>query len=42
MSECGNCRDISLVSTGSKLISKMMLFKLRDAVDSFVRRTVWS
>ena len=39
-SECGNYRSISLVSVVSKLLSNMMLFRLRDDVDSFKRRTV--
>ena len=34
-SECRNYRGISLVSVGSKLLSKMILFRLRDAVDKF-------
>ena len=36
-SECGNYRGISLVSVGSKLLSNMILFRLRDAVDKVLR-----
>ena len=36
-SECRNYRGISLVSVGSKLLSKMILFRLRDAVDKVLR-----
>ena len=36
-SECGNCRGISLVSLGSKLLSNMVLSRLRDAVDKVIR-----
>ena len=32
-SECHNYRGISLVSVGSKLLSNMILFRLRDGVD---------
>ena len=39
--ECGNYQAISLVSVGSKLLSNMILFRLRNAVDkSYKRRTV--
>ena len=37
--ECSNYRGISLVSVGSKLLSNMILLRLRDAADSFKRRT---
>ena len=33
-SECGNYRGISLVSVRSKLISMMILFRLRDAAEN--------
>ena len=33
----GNYRGISLVSVGSKLLSNMILFRLRDAVDKVLR-----
>ena len=36
-SECRNYRGISLVSVGSKLLSNMILFRLRDAVDKVLR-----
>ena len=36
-SECGNYRSISLVSLGSKLLSNMLIFRLRDAVDKVLR-----
>ena len=36
-SECGNYRGISLVSVGSKLLSNVILFRLRDAVDKVLR-----
>ena len=36
-SECYNCRGISLVSVGSKLLSNMILFRLRHAVDKVLR-----
>ena len=36
-SECGNCRGISLVTLGNKLLSNMILFTLRDAVDKVLR-----
>ena len=36
-SECRNYRGISLVSVGSKLLSNMILFRLRDAVDNVLR-----
>ena len=32
-SECGNYRGISLVSVVSKLLSMILLFRLRDAID---------
>ena len=35
--ECRNYRGISLVSVGSKLLSNMILFRLRDAVDKVLR-----
>ena len=34
-SECGNYQGISLVSIGSKSLSNMILFRLRDAVECF-------
>ena len=34
-SKCHNYRGINLVSVGSKLLSDMILFRLRDAVDKF-------
>ena len=36
----GECQGISLVSLGSKLLSNMIIFRLREAVDSFKGRTV--
>ena len=36
-SECRNYRGISLVSVGSKLLSNMILFRLRHAVDKVLR-----
>ena len=36
-SECRNYRSISLVSVGSKLLSNMILFKIRDAADIVLR-----
>ena len=36
-SECRNYRGISLLSLCTKLLSNMMLFKLRDAVDKAIR-----
>ena len=36
-SDCHNYRGISLVSVGSKLLSNMILFRLRDAVDKVLR-----
>ena len=36
-SECRNDRGICLVSIGSKLLSNMILFRLRDAVDKVLR-----
>jgi hypothetical protein len=33
ISECGNYQGLSLVSVGRKLLSNMILFRLRDAVD---------
>jgi hypothetical protein len=36
-SECGNYRGISLVSVASKLLSNMILFRLRYAVDKVLR-----
>ena len=36
-SECGNYRSISLVSLGSKLLSNMLIFRLRYAVDKVLR-----
>ena len=36
-SECGNYRGIRLVSVSIKLISNMMLFRLRNAVDEVIR-----
>jgi len=36
-SECRNYRGISLVSVGRKLLSNIILFRLRDAVDKVVR-----
>jgi len=35
--ECRNYRVISLVSVGSKLLSSMIIFRLRDAVDRVLR-----
>ena len=35
-SECRNYRGISLVSADSKLLSNMILFRLRDAVDKIL------
>ena len=37
ISVCGNYRDISLVSVGTKLLSNMILFRLKDAVDNVIR-----
>ena len=34
---CRDYRGISLVSVGSKLLSSMILFRLRDAVDEALR-----
>ena len=39
-SECRNYRGISLVSVGSKLLSNMILFRLRDVVDKVKGRTM--
>ena len=36
-SECRNYRGVSLVSVGSKLLSNMILFRLRHAVDKVLR-----
>ena len=36
-SEYSNCQSISLVSVGSKLLSNIILFRLRDAVDKVLR-----
>ena len=36
--ECRNYRGISLVSVGSKLLSNMILFRLKDAVDKVLRK----
>ena len=36
-SECRNYRGIGLVSVGSKLLSNMILFGLRDTVDKVLR-----
>ena len=36
-SECRNYRGISLLSMGSKLLSNMILFRLKDAVDKVLR-----
>ena len=36
-SEYGNYRDVSLVSVDSKLLSNLILFRLKDAVDKVVR-----
>ena len=36
-SECRNYRGISLASVGSKFLSKMILFRLRDAADKVLR-----
>ena len=36
-SECYNYRGISLVSVGIKLLSNMIFFRLRDAVDNVLR-----
>ena len=36
-SECGKYRSISLVSLGSKLLCNMIISKLRDVVDKFLR-----
>ena len=36
-SECGICRGISLVSVGSKLLSNMILFRLKDAAEKVLR-----
>ena len=36
-SECCNYRGISLVSVGSKLLSNMILFRLKDAIDKVLR-----
>ena len=36
-SECGNYLGISLVFVGKKLLSNMILFRLRDAVDKVLR-----
>ena len=36
-SECCNYQGISLVSVSSKLLSNMILFRLRDAVDKVLR-----
>ena len=35
--ECHNYRGISLVSIGSQLLSNMILFRLRNAVDKALR-----
>ena len=37
-SECRNYRDISLVPVGSKLLSNMIFFRQRDAVDKVLRK----
>ena len=36
-SECRNYRDISLVFVGSKILSNMILLRLRDSVDKVLR-----
>jgi hypothetical protein len=36
-SECCNYRGISLVFVGSKLFSKIIIFRLRDAVEKVLR-----
>ena len=36
-SECHNYRGINLVSVGSKLLSNLILFRLRDTVDKVLR-----
>ena len=36
-SEYGNYRGINLVSEGSKLLSNMILFRMRDAVDKVLK-----
>ena len=36
-SECRNYRGTSLVCVGSKLLSNMILFRQRDAVDKVLR-----
>ena len=36
-SECGNYRGISLVSVGSKLLSNMIFFRLRNAAHKVLR-----
>ena len=35
-SECGNYQGINLVFVGSKLLSNMILVRMRDAVDKFI------
>jgi hypothetical protein len=40
-SECDNYRDTCLVSVGSKLLSNMIFFKLRGAVDKILREEQW-
>jgi len=41
-SECRNYRGIILVSVGSKLLSNIILFRLRDAVDKVLREEQYS
>jgi len=36
-SKCGICRNISLVSIGSILLSMMLIFWIREAVDKVLR-----
>ena len=36
-SECGRYRGVSLVSVGSKLLSMMILYGLKDDVDKFLK-----
>ena len=35
-SECGNCRGIRLVCVGNKLLSIMIVIRLRDAADKIL------
>ena len=37
----GNYRGISLASVGSKLLSNMVLYRVRDAVDEVLREENW-